>query len=241
MVRRPSDRLDTMPQMEMKSRRQSLANPAYGRIGAPESPAPLGLETGLADDRRQHLPLHHPIYPFARASLEWQDTWSNTQHRDQMAALVAAWPQQRGQHPLRQTHGWGAHVLRRAGASIQEIAATLALDADTLRRRDTFEEGEAIWRDQIEQPRQLAAEHGPLPPLPRVYDVRREQPPTFTWVNLPLASMRRSREAVAIEYRVSAKLAEMRGEQFGYETRRSSSSARSGPGGSLERGLVSGL
>jgi len=167
------------------------------------------VRTGLDDDRRRPLDRDHPHYRQALYALAWQDRWSDEQHRDYWTALVAAWPRERGQRQLREAMGWAAHELRRYGLDDAAIADVLAVDVDTIRRRDLHGAGEMVWHEQIEQPAIRFARHGPQPPLPRVW-TDGDELPAFSWVNLPLAALQRPREVVAIEVRLHRKLDELR-------------------------------
>lgn len=193
----------------MKAWPESPWTTSHGRIGAPDSPAPLHVKTGLDDDRRRALDRGHPLYGAALLALLWQDGWSNQYHGDFWTWLVD-WPRERGQRQLRETLGWGYHILRREGMDHEAIADALGYPPDTLRRYRAADFGEMVWHEQIERPSDLAAAKGPLAPLPRVYTAEHAEP-EFTWVNLPLAAQARPSEVLAVERRAHAKLAELRG------------------------------
>ncbi len=182
---------------------------AFGRIANPESPAPLFVRTGLDDDHRRPLDRVHPLYRVALYALEWQDRWSDDQHKDFWTALIAQWPRERGQRKLRETMGWAAHELRRYGLDDAAIAEVLCVEEDTLRRRDIFAAGDMVFREQIELPRDLLAKRGPPPPLPRVYSDAGD-PPVFSWVNLPPGVRPRPPAILVLERKVLAKLGELR-------------------------------
>ena len=192
--------------LHVKAWRQSPSALVAGRVGDPESPAPLYLCTGLDDDARRPLGRRHPHYRLALHALVWQDVWSAEEHRDFWTALLPLWPRERGQRRVVETEGWWAHELRRHGLDDAAIAEALALDVDTVRRRRLHDVGEMVCHEQIERPRQLSAQYGPAPPLPRVHGPNEDRP-AFSYVNLPLASQQRPREVVAVEARARVALA----------------------------------
>jgi hypothetical protein len=106
----------------------------------------------LDDDLRRPLDRADPFYKSALYAWIWQDRWSDQAHRDFWTASLELWPRQRGQRQLKNSIGWGALLLRRAGLSDDEVAEALGYPLETLRRYRAFDRGDMVWNEQIERP-----------------------------------------------------------------------------------------
>lgn len=194
---------------QVKASDQHPARIAFGRIEDPESPSPLHVKTGLDDDLRRPLGRRHRLYKLALYAWLRQDRWPDDEHREFWTAFTGVWPRQRGQRQLKDTIGWWALSLRRAGLSDTGVAEALGYPLDTLRKYGAFDRGDMVWHEQIERPAQSAARIGPSKPLPRVYGPHEDEP-DHSWVNLPLTAQGRPKAVVEIERRAVAKLAALR-------------------------------
>jgi hypothetical protein len=194
-----------------------------GRIAhgeASERP-PLRVLTGIDDDLRREVRPDNPLYGVAEDAWLYQDEWSLDGHRSFWIGVLPLWPKQPGHRQQMDTLAWWYDALRRHGLTDAEIADVLGYDPDTLRRYRLADRAEMLRHERIERPplreREPIVQEGvvvkpdvePLPPLPRVYSAREEEP-EHSWVNLPLRAMAnvRPRDALAIEYRASQRLRE---------------------------------
>jgi hypothetical protein len=103
---------------------KTAAEKSLGRIKRAENSKPLGLTTGIDDDERRILQPADEQYRLAAYAWRYQDDWSLEEHRDFWSAAMPHWPKAPGKRPLQDTLAWWTYVLRQAGRSEEEIAAT---------------------------------------------------------------------------------------------------------------------
>ena len=101
----------------------------YIRTSGPASnraPAPLLLANGLLDDERKTLSSDHPLYDLFAHTLEWQDTWSDSEHESFWTAALDLWPAERGAKSHTYALAYALVVAIEAGVDLEEFVERLS-------------------------------------------------------------------------------------------------------------------
>ncbi len=140
-------------------------------------PESLWIVTGTLDDPRPPIQPGHPRFGQFLQAFRRQDDWPAEFHAMFWEANLAHWPHPRHRRPTREHLATLVEYMRSQLFTPAEIAGVIHVDPDTIRRRRLAQIGERL---ADEDPRDLTlgsdkwdaieGEHGPPPPLPRVYD-----------------------------------------------------------------------